>query len=90
MNAIDITSYCFLQSRPPSEQTNFRCRLSLSVAFAKQLINTFDITPQFCGALLGEPDYGAPGNFANFDDQGNIEKIGTFVLAFSLHSRWHD
>ncbi|OAG11001.1 uncharacterized protein CC84DRAFT_1238264 [Paraphaeosphaeria sporulosa] len=51
------------------------CRLSLSAAFAKQLMDTFDVTPQFSGAILGEPDYGAPGDFATFDDKGNIEKI---------------
>ncbi|KAF2443866.1 hypothetical protein P171DRAFT_495744 [Karstenula rhodostoma CBS 690.94] len=53
----------------------FECRLSLSAAFAKQLMATFDVTPQFSGTLLGEPDYGAPGDFATFDEKGNIEKM---------------
>ena len=48
----------------------------MSAEFARQLLATFDITPQFSGALLGEPDYGAPGDFATFDEKGNIEKIG--------------
>jgi hypothetical protein len=44
-------------------------------------MTTFDVTPQFSGALLGEPDYGAPGDFATFDHNGEVEKIGTHTFA---------
>jgi len=60
----------------PEEKANFRHRVSLSAPFARKLLSTLDVTPQFAGLLLGEPDYGAPGDFANHDQNGTMQRIG--------------
>lgn len=77
-NSAVLTCMSFCQLEEAKGGTSFNYRVSLSSNFAKQLLKTFDITPQFTGALLGEPDYWAPGDFASLDEQGNIQRLGEY------------
>ena len=60
----------------PGAGANFNLHVSLSTHVVRQLLDTLDITPHFVGALLGEPDYGAPGDFATYGEDGSIQRFG--------------
>jgi hypothetical protein len=68
----------------PAQNANFKHRVSVSAPFARKLLSTLDVTPQFTGLLLGEPDYGAPGDFANHDQDGNVQGIGRVNPIYTL------
>ncbi|KAF2501286.1 hypothetical protein BU16DRAFT_533977 [Lophium mytilinum] len=72
-NPVFRVVFCALEQK--KGKTSFNYRVSLSASIARQLLQSLDVTSQFVGLLLGEPDYGAPGDFAVYDDQGVIRKI---------------
>ncbi|KAF2651128.1 hypothetical protein K491DRAFT_720142 [Lophiostoma macrostomum CBS 122681] len=63
---------CLLESRKDS---SFNFRVSLSSDVARQLLTTLDVTPHFIGPLFGEPDYGAPGDFATLSEAGHVQRL---------------
>ncbi|KAI1673550.1 hypothetical protein Ptr902_00303 [Pyrenophora tritici-repentis] len=71
----DSTVHIMFMHLEPEQKANFKHRVSLSAPFAQKLLSTLDVTPQFTGLLLGEPDYGAPGDFANHDQSGTVQRV---------------
>jgi hypothetical protein len=70
-----MTIYRFMHLEP-TQDTSFHNQVSMSARFAKQLLTTIHVTPQFIDALLGGPDYGALWDFANYGQDGAIQRIG--------------
>ncbi|OCL06378.1 hypothetical protein AOQ84DRAFT_390225 [Glonium stellatum] len=58
--------------------TSFGLQVSLSQRSVEQLLQQFNVSPQFVPLLFAEPDYWAPGDFQTHKDNGSLESIEFF------------
>ncbi|KAI5859307.1 hypothetical protein GGS23DRAFT_616406 [Durotheca rogersii] len=81
-----VFAFCTIENAPG---TTFGCRLSLSANNTQALLKGLDVSPQFLGPLLGEPDYWAPGDFAVYDEKGALDRIDFYCQQprWNIHKR---
>jgi hypothetical protein len=48
----------------------------MTATTTQKLLQQFHVSPQFVPLLLAEPDYWSPGDFATFDEDGNVLRLG--------------
>ncbi|KAI0893443.1 hypothetical protein F4806DRAFT_475765 [Annulohypoxylon nitens] len=73
----------------PSSMTTFGVQLSTSKGFIMQLFSTLEVCPQFCAAILGEPDYWAPLAVRSRDKTGIVFRVEYMYQhpRYTIHTR---
>lgn len=67
-------SFCYIEQQ---QQTSFGCRIALSQSVVLQMLEELQVSPQVACAMLGEPDYWAPGDFVSHGINGAAQKLGS-------------
>lgn len=65
--------------------TTFASQISLSQTLARELLQTFEVSPHFVPLLLSEPEYAAPGTYHRYDPLGQLSRQ-EFICQ---HPRWN-
>jgi hypothetical protein len=68
----------------PADQASFGYRSSLSHARVLQMVELFQMSPQFLSSMFGEFSTMAPGDFTLHDEYGCRQSLGKPFIALDL------
>lgn len=82
-NVPNATRLIFLTSKR-AKGTTFASQVSLEQSLARELLETFEVSPHFVPLLVGEPEYAAPGTYHELTIQGQLSRQEYICQ----HPRW--